>query len=553
MSRYQQQRHIRAQSRQEGFAQRFGIAEHLSENFAASCSDVCAQTDIAPTLRSACDMGSQAYCSTADNIASIECNPYVDRLIRTRAAEKASTVYSNPVIIPSSSGKTITDYYNALGDAANSYVASNITNLSSTSVAGLMNVMKAEGGDLSMFNKVADTAITGCVQSSTASCSVPSIKSRVDKLIGDQVQLFATASVGAILDYISTNVNHYLKFEDSYAPMRTLLLSKMSFGDINNPALIVLREKSATICMAVDLLVINYVCDSTLTTIPTSTSGDYTVDLSAKPKLYAKSLDTFIYTILSRPYAPTDKLLKLYAAASNSNVSRCATVDPLTDPTCIAIRQTGRSDAVTLMDTALAKYCVNPSAITSDSCVNYVAGLTDATIKTAALVSGYNAAVKADGSIDVTVLNKYGSAMKDWIKTKTADIVTKNAAGETIITPSCGTANSLPVDQCKQICALYPDVCLEDQIRKAQLPQYRYNKDGFSNPEKFNVGSTVANVLVCSPDTDEAEFSVETLLVIILFAIACAFAFAYVQRHKRQRNRSEKRSSDGAVDQGDYV
>lgn len=547
MSRYQQIRHIREQSRQQGFVQRFAVPEHQSENFAASCSDVCAQTNLTPTLQSACDVGSQAYCSTADKVASIECNPYVDRLIRTRAAEKASTVYSNSVVIPSSSGKTITDYYNALGDAANSYVASNIANLSSTSVAGLMNVMKAEGGDLSMFNKVADTAITGCVQSSTASCSVPWMKSRVDKLINDQVQLFATASVGAILDYISTNVNHYLKFEDSYAPMRTLLLSKITLGDINNPVLIVLREKSATICLAVDLLVINYVCDSTLTTIPTSTSGDYTVDLSAKPNLYAKTLDTFIYTILSRPYASSDKLLKLYAAASNSNVSRCATVDPLTDPTCIAIRQTGRSDAVTAMDTALAKYCVNPSSVTSDSCVSYVNGLTDATIKTAALVSGYNAAVKADGSIDGTVLNKYGSAMKDWLKTTTADVVTKNAAGDTVITSSCGTANSLPVDQCKQICALYPEVCLDDQIRKAQLPQYRYSKDGFTDPETF----LVTNVTVCSADTDESKLSVETLLVIILFAIACAYAFAYVQHYKRQRNRNrtEKNSLNVAMEQ----
>jgi hypothetical protein len=199
------------------------------------------------------------------------------------------------------------------------------------------------------------------------------------------------------------------------------------------------------------------------------------------------------------------------------------------------------------MDTALAKYCVNPSSVTSDSCVSYVNGLTDATIKTAALVSGYNAAVKADGSIDGTVLNKYGSAMKDWLKTTTADVVTKNAAGDTVITSSCGTANSLPVDQCKQICALYPEVCLDDQIRKAQLPQYRYSKDGFTDPETF----LVTNVTVCSADTDESKLSVETLLVIILFAIACAYAFAYVQHYKRQRNRNrtEKNSLNVAMEQ----
>lgn len=539
MTRYETQRRSRAETRENGFVQRFGIVDHLlPEGFSGSCVDICSSSNTNPELRAACDVGSQAYCSTADKIASAECSPYVTRLIRTRAAEKTSTPFADPVLIPPSANTTIANYYNALGDAANQYIAANITTISSASVNGLMKIIQAEGGDMSMFSRVADTAIAGCASSSTLMCeTVPWIKSRVDELVVEQVKALQAGSVDAVLTFITTNLKHFLTFEGSYSKLLDLLVSKMVVKDITKKEVIDLRRQSKSFRLAVDVLAINYICDSNLVRVLSNADGDYLVDLSRKPKLYDATVSTFMSALASTPDAASDKLVKAYETATQANIVYCTQVDPLVDPTCVAMRTSGNSFLVSKMDDALAQYCASPSSASRDSCVKYMTALTDPEKKSAALAMSYTAAVNADGTINPSVLDKYGDQMKDWLKEKTADIVTTDASGNIVITASCGNDGNIPVSQCRQICDIYPQVCLEDQIRKAQLPQYRYAKDSFkdkSGSEGFGIG----HVTMCSPSVD--EMSANTFLYVVLLAIAFAFA---IMCFRRRRRSSQNRSS----------
>lgn len=525
LSQHQHQRVLREQLRQRG------SIEHMCDNFSPSCPDICDQKDVTlnPALQEACDTGSQAYCTIPANIVSGNCVSYVARVIGTRAAEsKTIPEYKNPVI--AKAPKTVADYYNALGDTAVNYISSNISDLSSEPVNAFMVAAKAEGGSAAMYNKVADAAIAKCMQSTQCTTPPSWLTSRVADSVTERVATYQTASVGTILDYLKTNVATFLKFEDLFAPLLALALSKLTINDISHPSLMVLRGRSLSVRTAVDLFIINFICDTQATKLQLMPSGDYETDLSSKPKLYASVIETFIATLKTQVNAATDKLLVAYNAADTKNLNRCQTTNPLQDATCVAMQKSSRPTVVAAIDAALSSYCSTATAAIGDSCVSYVNTLQNGTAaKAKALENAYKASVDSSGIISKAVLDRYGEPMLTWLKGKTADKYTLDASGNTVITSTCGTEASLPItlDQCKQICSIYPSVCLDDEIKRAQLPQYRYAKEGFGI-------RTLGHTTICSPDED--DISVVAIIIVIFAAIAFAFMFLHLRRRMMEES-----------------
>ncbi len=459
---------------------RFGFVEH----FSADCSSVCTQPNIDPSVKAACDTGSQSYCSTSDKISSTECKPYLDRVIRTRAAQKTNTQYANSVNIPTSINKTITDYYNALGDAADGYLKANINNLSAASVTDVMNIINAEQGtDRSMALRVTDNAIAQCVTSNAACEDVKWITDRITDNINTLAIKFTNASLNDILSYISNNLAHYTKFQAFYKSINNLIISKLTIDGLNSPTLITVRNKSIDIRNAVDLFVVNYVLGNTLAAIPTTSVGAYDIDISGKPNLYNLNIRGLYKAISTASNGAVDNLATLITNADIANKNRCTLVDVNTDNVCIAMRATGETDLVNAIQNTDSAFCMASSAnIVQDRCVAYVN--TNSNNATFDSSKAYNlvmsAATKADGSLDKTILDKY-PGIKPWLTGKTTDTIqTNSSTGEKTILPVCGTANGLSIDQCKKVCEVYPDLCAQDQIQKCQLPKYRYSTENFS-------------------------------------------------------------------------
>jgi hypothetical protein len=125
------------------------------------------------------------------------------------------------------------------------------------------------------------------------------------------------------------------------------------------------------------------------------------------------------------------------------------------------------------------------------------------------------AATSADGSLNKNLIDQY-QGMKQWLITKTADVVT-TVNGVVKITSQCG--NGISVDQCTKICGIYPEACVPDQVRKCSLPEHRYIKDGFCD---------------CAAREDESNWW--WILLIILFVLAGAIGGVVWRKMKMRRH-----------------
>lgn len=513
------------------------ITQQLLEKFSVPCGPICSKKGLSKDLQGSCDTGSQLYCASSKNITSKECQTYLGRVIGTNSGQKESPTFT-PVAIPNTSKQTITDYYNALGDAADSYVKSNINTLSTDSVAGLMNIIGAEQGKKTMFNKVADNAIDTCASLDNIKCdNISWIKARVSETIATQAATFAQADVSTILQYVLANKNHYMKFMPYYGPIHNILLSKIKSSDLSNPTLIGMRFSSPEFLNSLDLLVLKKLTMSEMATIPLNADGSYNVDITNNPKLYDSDIRAFYKAILNK--SSTDKLAALITSADavNKNTddfksSKCST------ELCAAMKATGDTNlmppmavaASTLknMGTLLAKaFAPDPAKScgtaplpwTNESCISYVNGLTDSKQQSSAFEKILAAAAKSDGSYDKTVLDKY-KGLQPWLVKTTADVVSTDSQGNTVITSACGGKDSLlTTDQCTQLCNIYPDICTNDQIQRCSLSNYRYETEKFNSRENYHD---------CNYNDEGASYE---WMWIAFFVFIIVLAYVYMRRN----------------------
>jgi hypothetical protein len=260
---------------------------------------------------------------------------------------------------------------------------------------------------------------------------------------------------------------------------------KKGISDVlTNTTLIGMREKSPYFQSAIDLYIINSLLKTSLTAIPVTAAGNYNVDISKIPTVYTSPYRALYLALKSRSYAASDKLAVVFAAADDVNTKRVPTVDPKTDSVCVAMKATGEAALVKLIDDAIAKAeadakaakCLLPSNVGTNECITYINAMSSISDDTYRLV--LQGAIRSDGTMDKAILDKY-PGLKPWLLKNTADKIVIDANGNTTIASTCAATTNLTAAQCGQLCAIYPENCTADQVKRCSTPEYRYTKDGF--------------------------------------------------------------------------
>lgn len=443
------------------------IRPHFSirEKFSASCASVCDSETLDPTVRSACDEGSQSYCISADNITSPECLKYVDRVVRTRAAEKQSIAYSNKVIPPSSA--SITSYYSAIGDAATNYITKNMSALNNASIANLMKIFKVEQSDNnSLYRSISKKTVFDYIEKNTTintGLSIPWLSENVSDEVSNLIVSLKNAPSQNIIKLLISIPNYILAFHDLFIPLFDLLVSKLTIDDIGNGILI----QSPYLTPLVNQFVISYI------TGKKPTLNDLSIDLSQKIKLYERPIMEFYNMRLK--LSKQDSFVLMVDAANLANFKYLSQFsDPTSNPLYAAMKEAGQL----VPDKKLDEWCSSKPNFNSEECSKFMndkisaGGNVDSIYMT---IIGL--ATDKDGNIQKDILAKY-AGITNWLKVKMDDKLT-TIDGKKVLTPTCGTPNNLTINQCNQLCALYPELCLEDQADRCRLPEYRYSKEGF--------------------------------------------------------------------------
>jgi hypothetical protein len=275
-----------------------------------------------------------------------------------------------------------------------------------------------------------------------------------------------------------------------------MIMQKITIDHINNNSLITLMTQvSPYLKLNVDAFIIDYIGGSKYTAVPTGASGQYTIDISAKPRLYDPKIRQLFKTLSVKN--PSDRLAQLISMTDAVNIILCQkSADPFKDPLCIAMAATAEPTLVTAVATAqsiktnelaaiqqsdatkLASDCVQVNNLARPECIAYINSQISTNPNYDAPTVYMNvliAATNVDGSLNKDLIDRY-QGMKQWLIAKTADIVT-TVNGVVKITSQCG--GGISVDQCTKICEIYPEACVQDQVRKCSLPEHRYIKDGF--------------------------------------------------------------------------
>jgi len=497
-------------AKSSGLNPRFPFIEHANrEGFAPSCKSVCDQININPEVQIVCDAGSQQYCTQTPNIVTPECVAFADRAVRTKAFEGTNAIYSNAVKPITTSN--ITNYYNALTDTAVAYMDANMDFLNTAAVTGLIKTVAAEPSTTkALYKKVADSVVTRCatgrIANPTCGNGVQWLEDRVKEIVQELLTNAQNMKLTELLQAI--NLDQYFRYNSLYGQINDLIISKLTPDDLANSTLVTIRRELPTMRSRIDLYAINYISNGTLTEIPVSTTGGntYMIKLVGMPNIYNKSIMTFREML--RTSESTLPMSIAIEAADAENITRTFTVNPFTDKTCIAMRQTGIPKLVTAVDDASVRYCTNSLNVADPKCVDLGQTLAD---KSAIYRATLTAATKSDGTLDKIMIASFPE-MKDWLKSITMDTQSKSTFGEIILTSKCGTESGLTINQCKQICATYPDICLADQLQKCQLPQYRYLTEGFT----------------CNTQEEEDQDSESMMWLFLLLFIICIFVGAYV-------------------------
>jgi hypothetical protein len=479
------------------------------ENFSVSCNDVCASPSISSDLKAACDEGTYQYCIQSGNVSSNQCIDFMDRIVRTRAAQRTNSVYANPVKI-SASSQTIDN--TIFSDAIN-YVGRNVVASDQTVVNKIVNTLTPEPNMLLMMSSASLKTCDAANQNSSCASKqwvIDGLSKFIDLAINDP----ASASIDNALKFATPSV--VSAYDNYLVKYYNFLLSLVSLTNITNADLLkTYRANSAYMREKLDLIVLNYILGNTLTSIPRNKDGSYNIDISAKSNLYDPKVRAYYNSCAA--ISSVDNFVVAVASADTTNIARCASVDPTKDTTCIAMKATGDAALSGAVDSSLNTYCMNSANIGSDSCAAYVNNLmtTNPNVdKNAIFKTALIAATNKDGTLNKTIISKF-NGMKDWLLVKTSDSITTDTNGTKSISTTCGTSSGLSIDQCKQVCAAYPDMCVNDQIARCQMPMYRY-------AETFEA---------LSPTIQESfgEKASDSWLYVLIFIVICIGIF-YVRK-----------------------
>lgn len=481
----------------------------LVEGFSTSCTSACNQDNIDPSIRTACDTGSQAYCILPTNVASKDCVTYLDRIVRTVNAEKTGIQYSNKVLPPS--GTTVGSYNDALNATLTDYITSNVKNLQAPEIVNLISTIKTADPTSPMLSSMTKTAIDKCSATTGCDTNVSWIKTEVAAMDKDMASRAPTSTLSQIFTDLSSKTA-YWTYGDLFTNLNNVIISKLSIASLTTDGLMKFRDSVSAIRQSIDLIVVSYILDKLITAIPLNASGEYDIDISNQTKLYDQTIRKYYALLLKSSRAQTDNLTKLITKTDAINKERCKKVNPTVDPVCVSMRLTAEPDLVTAIDAALPSYCLNGPNVLDPNCISYFNKIivTDPTFdRTNVYKSVLGAALLAkDNKYDTAIVGKY-DGIQTWIKSQTADKVTTDINGQTIVTPICGTTGGLSVDDCKRVCATYPEQCAGDQVQKCKLPQYRYATEGFCDND--------------SDDQDSLGMWLAIILTIIAIAIACNY------------------------------
>ncbi len=497
------------------------------ELFAASCPDICSSPNASEDVRAACDQGSLEYCfgdlraRNTSNIATPECLATFDRLVRTRSAERTNTTYSNPIKTISHS---LTDYVNALKDNSRDYILQNLNQFGDNKSTQLINILKSE---VDITHSLFNEALNKCVETKNTKCSDHQwfdqyLRTFMNTIVENTKS--ANTPIDKLIDVWSAadSIDLILLYDNQIVPMYGYILSKLTYKDLPKSGLFKIRAASPYMKTKLDLIAINFVLGTTLTDIPKTNEGKYNIDLSAKAALYDSSIRSYYKLCLN--YSASDQFALSVIAADAKNKDRCASVDPLTDPVCVAMNATGDLELANSIGATQMLYCMKSENIAKPECVSYInnAIAKDSSFdKNIAYKSALIAATNKDGSLNKEIINKF-DGMVDWLLINTADAMTTDESGNKIINSSCGSDKRLSIDQCKQVCIAYPELCEKDQAAKCSLPAYRY-------AELFQKES----LEVPNPNS-ESEQSVIAFYIIIAIVIlfVAAVAATYIKNTK---------------------
>lgn len=462
----------------------FPVIEHLRESFSSDCVSACGDPSADPSLREACDLGSQSYCKS-DKISSTECNDYLARVFNTKAGVT--------IPLPIAAG-TINTYYAEL-KAHVIKIATDINDVATLRSAKMNNLLEALRKESSkeMYYEIVNSVIKKWrLKSETEWTTLPWIIERINAWIAGDLDVIKDRTAVQILEHIGDRMDLFTNFMPAWSGVIDTLLTKDLTTVYSNTTLLKMREVSSSFELAFDLYVYNTFGYTKITTLAlTSDKLQYNYAIKDNKEIYSASIRQLYSALKSRP-ARLDKLKILFEKADAENITRIKTVNPSTDALCIAMKATGEPELVKAINDEIAVRCTIPANISAPDCVSSINAMNPIPDSTYKII--LQGSIKSDGTLDKTILDKY-PGMKEWLVKNTADTVTIDANGNALISSTCSPNTNLTATQCNQLCKIYPETCNADQIKRCSVPGYRYrstfaNKEGLELEPKTEVDNT---------------------------------------------------------------
>lgn len=509
----------------------------MREYFAGDCTQACDNNpNMSNALKATCDTGSQQFCSSSyDNLTTTGCKTYLNRVAATANANRTNQTYANPIMFASGSKANATDYYNALTSVIDTQQDPAI--LASSHMNSFVQIIRDNDPNyyssspfINLFTKAFDYCNTNanadstfCSDSAaTASWYISDLPKYIaDKcndlkskykgsLIAAYSQYAATIPASQVVADLTNAKLAHTRAPTALKPLDDLILNSITQDDLKDPNLILLRTISPYFQAGVDAYVLNLINGPKSSFAITRESlaaspSMYSVSINTSPVLYSDTVRAFLANMASYAQANNitdDPMLTLIQTADATNLSACSTGNPLENPICDSVAQsTGAVNAAAIMN-AKVSYCSDPTNLIGDQCIKHINSNQKAYNINDTNTKMLNYCVSAGGK-DQPICKPFSAidGSSKWLTNNINNTV--DTSGN--ISGVCGTPNGLSIEQCKQTCSTYPELCQADIQQKCSAPNHRY--------------STNTDFFIVDKDAPMTAEDIWIIVLIVLFVL----------------------------------
>lgn len=233
------------------------------EGFSGSCAPICDSARITPEVQTACDSGSQQYCSDASKINSLECKTYLRRF--TGPTERDGVVYNRPVkpVV----GSSVQSYLSGLASAAASFAGVG-NNIAGTDFAEIQKIF-ADAGQSIITEDILNSAIryAAANPSDAKFCSLANepkswFATQVPTRVVNKFYTLTKTYIDSDRDVLNVySVDPSMRtihgmYPDVFVPIEDIILKAIKPEHFSDPRLIQLRSITPRMKEKLDLMVI---------------------------------------------------------------------------------------------------------------------------------------------------------------------------------------------------------------------------------------------------------------------------------------------------------